>query len=286
MTSPEHLAQCLRSLAAQRGAPAFDVTVVCDPAVPGIEALWPRFPGVRSVTAAPRAPLGLASRALKECRGDLILLTKDHCVPGPEWVRTMAGAQGPGRAVVGGRVELAPGSSATDWAFYFIDFHRYAAPVTEGATSSLTVCNVSYQRSRLEVIRDLWDDSFVESAVNAALEARFGSLWMEPASEVTMHRHLTLHEAIAERYAFGRLFGSSRLHTSGRGRRLALALFGPALPLLLLARMVRTALRSRANAAALTRAFVPLTMMILGRSWGEWLAYLTGRPPRRSTLPH
>jgi hypothetical protein len=285
MTSAQHLRACLRALASQRGAPAFDVTVVCDPAVSGLEALEQEFPAVRvSVNAGQRSPLTLVSRALAQCRGDLVLLTKDFCAPDADWVRAMAEAQGEGRAAVGGRVECAPAASATDWAFYFIDLYRYAGPVTAGETPTLTVCNVSYRRRQLEQIREVWQEAFVETAVNGALRARFGALWMHPASGVTMHRHLTLRQAVVERYAFGRLFGYSRLAASGRGRRLALACLAPAIPLLLLARTAGKASRSRRLGVAFLRSLVPLSLMILARFWGEWLAYLSGRPPRGETL--
>lgn len=279
--SGQHLVRCLASLHTQRGAPDFDVTVVCDPAVAGVDAVGPQFPDVRIViNAGQQTPLQLVSRVLRECTGELILLTKDQCVPGPDWVRAMVEAQAPGRAVVGGRVELAHGASATDWAFYFIDFHRYAAPIAEGAAPSLTVCNVSYQRSRLETIRSLWEETFVETTINDALAARFGSLWLHHVPEVTLHRHLPLRAAIVERYTLGRVFGRSRLANSTPRQRLFYVAFAPVLPVVLLGRMLGKALRSRRHAAAFVRSFIPLTLMVLGRSWGEWLAYLTGVPPR------
>ncbi|MEQ1899042.1 MAG: glycosyltransferase [Vicinamibacterales bacterium] len=287
VASAQLLTQCLSSLQGQRGAPHFDVAVVCDPAIANVDAVRRQFLDVRIViNDGQHTPLQLVSRVLRECAGELILLTKDQCVPGPDWVRAMVEAQAPGRAVVGGRVELASDASATDWAFYFIDFHRYAAPVTGGVAPSLTVCNVSYRRSRLDTIRELWQETFVETTINDALAARFGRLWLHPGPEVTLHRHLPLRDAIVERYTLGRLFGYSRLATSTPRQRFFYAAFAPALPLVLLGRMLGTALRSRRHAAAFVRSFIPLTLMVLGRSWGEWLAYVTGAPPRRATLSH
>jgi hypothetical protein len=140
---------------------------------------------------------------------------------------------------------------------------------------------VSYRKTQLHEISEVWQNSFVETAVNDALRARFGSLWLHPASAVTMHPDLTLRRAIVERYALGRLFGYSRLATSSHWRRLALVCLAPALPLLFLARTIRAACRSRRSARAYVRSVGPLMLMILARSWGEWLAYVTGRPPGR-----
>lgn len=45
-----------------------------------------------------------------------MLLTEDHCVARPDWVRTLVQAHSEtGRSVVGGVVQIASGSSATDW---------------------------------------------------------------------------------------------------------------------------------------------------------------------------
>src|SRR5688572_14565734 len=119
----KHLTRCLEALRAQQDAPAFDIVVACDPHIPGIHMVSKSFPEARIVSnEGQRTPLEVASCAVRACAGDLILLTEDHCQPSPNWVRTMVNAQRSGRAVVGGRVEISPAASATDWAFYFVDF--------------------------------------------------------------------------------------------------------------------------------------------------------------------
>jgi hypothetical protein len=283
--SANHLRRCLEALRAQRDAPDFDVIVAHDPQISGIDAVGQAFPEVRIVSnQGQRSPLELASRALKESKADLILLTEDHCIPSSNWVRAMVGAQHRARAVVGGRVETLPGASATDWAFYFVDFFRYAGPVAEGPSPTLTVCNVAYKRSELESVRDLWATFFLEPVVNDALRERFGLLWLHPDSEVTMARHVRFRDAIHERYAFGRLLGAARVVRCTPGRRLYYAVFAPALPPLLLGRMANVALRSRRLARLFLRSLGPLTLMVLAWSWGEWLGYLTGTLPRSLTV--
>jgi len=276
--SAEHLAKCLRALGEQADAPPFDVVVASDPRID----LPDRWPGVRVVSnEGQRTPLELASRAVAESTGDVVLLTEDHCIPDPGWVRGLLDAQRDGRGAVGGRVELAGAASATDWAFYFVDFFRYAAPVREGAAVSLTVCNVSYRRDHLEQIADLWREQFHETAVNDALQRQLGPLWMAPGASVRMSRHVTLREAVRERYAFGRLFGCTRLQFSSPWRRAYYTALAPTLPLLLTARMARKAMRSRQLAAGFIRSALPLLLMVTAWSLGEWLGYLTRRLPRR-----
>ncbi len=278
--SAAHLRRCLEALAAQEGAPEFDVVVAYDPHVPDVPALQADFPDVRLVAnEGQRNPLELASLAIGTAEGDVILLTEDHCIPRADWVRTMVAAQRPGRAVVGGRVEVRPGASATDWAFYFVDFFRYAAPVQEGPSPTLTVCNVSYKKAELEQVRDVWETYFHETAINDTLRQRFGDLWLVPDSEVSMRRNVTFADAIYERYAFGRLFGCTRIGFCSPGRRLYYAVFAPLLPVILMGRMASKALRSPRLARSFLRALFPLTTMVLWWSWGEWLGYVTGKHP-------
>ena len=164
----QHVERCLQSLARQLGAPPFDVVVVHDPHLDDIEELAQRWPKVRFASnEGQRTPLELASRALKEARGEIVLLTEDHCVARPDWVRTLVQAHSEaGRSVVGGVVQIASGASATDWAFYFVDFFRYARPAQRGASPTLTVCNVSYKREQLDAIRDVWETYFHETAIH------------------------------------------------------------------------------------------------------------------------
>jgi hypothetical protein len=276
-----HLARCLDALAAQEGAPAFNVVVVYDPHLEDIPALRDRYPHVRMVAnEGQRTPLELASRAVREATGDLVLLTEDHCEPRRDWVRRLCEAQGPGRAAVGGVVETHAGVSAVDWAFYYVDFFRYGKPVSEGPSPTLTVCNVAYRLSYLVEISPVWEKFFHETAVNDALRSRFGPLWMTPDAEVKMQRHVRFGDALYERYAFGRLFGCTRLEFASAGRTLFYTVFAPALPLLLLGRMLMKALGSSSTLFPFLRALPALTLMVLAWSWGEWMGYLTRVRPQ------
>lgn len=281
ISSAGHLARCLEALRAQQGAPAVRVVVCYDPLIEDVDALASRHPEVRIfANVDERSPFELASAALRAADADVVLLTEDHCVPHRDWVRRMLAARAPDRAAVGGRVEIRAGASALDWAFYFVDFFPYAAPVRAGPSPSLSVCNVAYDRERLEAVREVWRVRFQQTEVNEALRERFGTLWMEPASEVAMHRSVSMRDACYERYAFGRLFAHARIANVSAPRRWLYATLAPALPAILLGRMMAKALRSARLAGPFLRALVPLVAMVLCWSWGEWLGYLTGRPPR------
>lgn len=279
--SAAHLMRCLDALRAQVGAPPFQVFVSHDPDIPGLDELATRYPEARIFSNAnERSPFELAAAVLRAADADVILLTEDHCVPRTDWMHHMLAARAPDRAAVGGRVESVAGVSAADWAFYYVDFFRYAGPVASGPSPRVSVCNVAYDRDRLDAVRDVWRERFQETEVNEALRARFGSLWMEPASEVAMHRAVALRDAFHERYAFGRLFACARNeHVSG-AKRMVLAMLAPALPAVLLGRMLAKATRTQRLARPFLRALPAIAVMVICWSWGEFIGYVTGRPPR------
>ena len=278
-----HIARCLDALAAQRKAPPFNIVLVYDPRLRGVDALRERYPRVSMIANEPdRGPPELAARAIHEADGDFILLTEDHCIPDPEWVAALCSEQSLDRAAVGGVMETDAHARAVDWAVYFVDFFRYMPPVAQGESPSLTHCNISYRRSYLDQIRTLWERQFHETEINNALRERFGKLWLVPAAQMRMRRNVRFVDAVHERYAFGRLFGCTRLDFISPRRRIVYALLAPGLPLLLFGRMARRALKRGSAARAFVRALPALSVMVVAWACGEWLGYLTAR--RASSL--
>lgn len=275
------LKRCLDALAAQEHAPPFAVTVVYDSYLTDIPLLQECYPHVRMVArVGEHSPIELAARALRETTSEFVLLTEDHCEPRPDWVSRLCAALTLERAAVGGVIETDVDARLLDWAFYYVDLFPYLKPVPAGLTPRLSVCNVAYRRAALTAVGSFWATAFHETAVNDALRAHVGPLWMVPEAEVRMRRHVRLAGAVYERYAFGRLFGCTRLDFVSLGRRLYYCIFAPALPLLLLGRMASKTLMCRRILLKFLRALPLLLLLVVAWSWGEWLGYLTRRPPR------
>lgn len=78
-----------------------------------------------AATGRAQTPPELAARAIAVATGEVVLLTEDHCEPGPDWVHRLVESLVPDRGAVGGSVEARPGVSTSDWAFYFADFSRF-----------------------------------------------------------------------------------------------------------------------------------------------------------------
>ncbi|MBA3342503.1 MAG: hypothetical protein H0T48_11810 [Gemmatimonadaceae bacterium] len=278
------LERCLDSLVSQREAPDFEVIVAADTALGDLSQLRAQFPSITLLSREGcRTPIELAAMAIQSCSGARILLTEDSCVAHHLWVATLAATAWQGRGAVGGLVEPREDASPAAWAFCYVDFFRYMRPASEGITPSLSVCNVAYHRSHLTAIAHLWQTSFLETEVHAKLRDRFGPLWLSPESEVRVRRNVRFGDALYERYAFGRLFGATRMRNMSIGRRLSYVLLAPALPALLFRRLAAKAVASPETAALFRRALPALVALVFAWSWGEWLGYLTGRRPRRIT---
>ena len=282
--SLSQLERSIQAIESQVSEFVFEVIVVEDPRLGDLDRLKLRFPEVVFLSRPDcRTPIELTVMGLRAARGDRVVLTEDSCIASPGWLSSIASVSPEGYGAVGGVVEGTPGISNAMWAFCYVDFFRYMRPVSEGRAQTLSVCNVAYRRADLVALEAGWSEGFHETEMHGLLEEKFGPLWLCPAAEVRVRRNVTFGDAVYERYAFGRLFGATRIAHSPAKRRLWFAAVSPALPFLLMSRM---AAKARTDAALMKRfraAFPALLLMVLAWSWGEWLGYVTGRRPRRIT---
>lgn len=282
MCGAKRLNLCLDALARQLDAPPFELIVVYDPRLTGIESVGEQHPGARVIrNSGQHTPLQLVPKALTEARGEIILLTKDHCAPDSNWVHAHVAAQREhGRGAVGGVMRPSQETGALGWAVFFLDFFRYVEPRTAGPADALTVCNVSYRKSQLDAVRPIWETIFHETAVNRALRERFGPLWLESRAAVTMGRRVAFRDIARERYAFGRSFGATRLEYSSGLQRIVFILLSPMVPLVVMGRMLAVVMRNPRYLAAFCKSLAYLVILLCGWTLGEWLGYVTHRRSR------
>lgn len=281
------LRRSLEALRAQERAGTYEIIVAADPRLGDLSEMERDFPSLTVLTREGcETPIELTTMALHKARGERIVLTEDSCVAAPHWLATITAVPSEGRAAVGGVVEATEGISAAMWAFCYVDFFRYMSPVADGEAPTLSVCNVAYRAEHLRAVEGIWRDGFHETEIHGALRERFGPLWLCPRAEVRVRRDVTYGDAIYERYAFGRLFGATRIAQSPTQRRIYYAAVAPALPFLLMARMAGKAKSDGTLMKQFLRALPTILLMVGAWSWGEWLGYVTGRRPRRiSTAP-
>jgi hypothetical protein len=182
---------------------------------------------------------------------------------------------------VGGAVEKGfpageRGDTALNWAIYMADYSRYMNPQPAGPSASLTDCNVSYRRVELESIRGAWEAAFHENIVNGLLAERGRTLWLAPDAVVHEQRTLTVATAVRDRFAFGRLFASTRVTDAPLGRRLVYAAGALAMPPVLVARVAANLFGRSRHRLQFFRALPALVLVTSTWMLGECVGYLTG----------
>jgi hypothetical protein len=280
-----HLEPCLAALMHQSGAPSMEVIVPHLPGTAGIDRLRTQFPLVHFLEAADVSGRSgsrehhdqLRARGLGRARGGIVALTEDHGIPAPDWAARIVENHGARVAAVGGAIENGV-DRPLNWAVYFCDFLRYQNPLRAGESAIASDANVAYKRTALELIRPVWEEVFFEPSVNAALRSQGETVALAPDVMLNQHRQgLRLGSALQERFVWGRSYAASRSRLAPPMRRAFWAVFSPALPALLLARMTVLAWKKRRTLGPFCKA-LPLTGMLLaGWACGECAGYLTGR---------
>jgi hypothetical protein len=288
------LRRCLERLVAQINGRAIEILVPYDSTCGEVAALAPEFPEVRfldrgtvptacrpgSSAAAHELYDGGKAFGLDRARGDILALLDDTGAPDPDWCDRVLEAHGLPHDVIGGCVEYA-GRGLLAWAVYLQDFGRYQWPLAEGPAGYLTDINVSYKRRALLKVREAWQQRYSEATVHWAMARQGVTLWQRPQIVVRQDREpCSLGSTLAERYGWGRLFGSVRARELSWLGRLGYAALSPALPLILIARMARKALGTPQRGGFV--AAVP-ALLLLTAAWslGELTGYVTGRESSR-----
>jgi hypothetical protein len=268
-----------------------EVIIPHDSTAGSLEVLKAEFPGalfadMGTVQTTARAGTYAAAHeiydyrrtfALNLARGAILVLLDDSAAPDPDWCnQVLAAHRELPYGVIGGAVEY-EGRGLVDQAAFLQDFGRYQGPMTEGPAHQLTDINVSYKRQDLFAVRALWQKRYSEATVHWGMARAGHILWQRPQIVVRLDRgRLPLGRTIAERYCWGRLFGSVRARESSWSARLLYASLSPALPLLLLYRIGKKA-HASGRLAGFFKALLPLLILIPAWCLGEFMGNLSGR---------
>ena len=107
-----------------------------------------RYPGVHHVSEDGASIYRLRSLGLASARGDVVLITEDHCRPRPGWCagHLRAHARDPAVAVVGGAVDNGARGRLVDWASFLLGHARFVPPIESGEAKAVDRSNESYKR--------------------------------------------------------------------------------------------------------------------------------------------
>jgi glycosyltransferase involved in cell wall biosynthesis len=285
----DYLIRSLQSLMKQDGGDGIEVIVPFDDTLRDVDGLRARFPAVRFLGAdGRRTPAQLRAIGVTAARGPIVALLEDHCVPDADWAARLIAAHRSTHAAIGGSVEKGiptgrKDDSPLNWAVYLTDYSRYMRPMPAGPAVSLTDCNVSYKRDELAAIEPSWHEEFHENVVNGLLRERGKTLWFDPDVIVREQRSLTLRSALKDRYAFGRLFASTRVADAPASRRAMFAAGSVLLPPVLVARAARNLIARGRHQKQIPRTLPALLFVTSAWMLGELVGYVTGTPEETLT---
>jgi len=284
------LIRLLENLLLQIEGRSVEVIVPYDVSISGVGELEARYSGVSfldlgkigtdaqpdTFTAQHELIDRCTSNGLAIAQGEILCILEDSAVPDPDWYEQVQEAHRLPYDVIGGSIEHA-GVGALNWAVYFQDFGRYMIPLQEGQVRYISDVNISYKREALMNARQLWRDRYNEITVNLGLAKKGVVLWLRPQMVVSQDRGvLNFKELLGERYAWGRIFAVSRLKEMKPFTRLLYITFSPAIPLVVLSRIVWKVLRSRRNRMKLMRSLPYLVVLTMVWALGELVGYVTG----------
>lgn len=287
----DDLRTCLRALHTQTLTLPLEVIVPYDEPCAGVTTLAGEFPGVRFLpaegldTTAARAGASrehhdtLRTIGLRAATGDVVALTEDHAHTADTWCEEMVAAlaRHPRAAAVGGAVEC-DSPRLLNWAVWFCDFGRYQNPLPDGVAEFVSDSNVAYRRAALEQAAHVWKDDYHETAVHWGMVSAGFELRTTPRVVVWQARSgLSFGAALRERFVWARSFAGTRARMIG-AKRFLLAALSPLLPVVMTARLARTALQ-RGRHTAKFFASLPL-IVVLQAVWaaGEFVGYVTADP--------
>jgi hypothetical protein len=251
--------------------------------VTGIETNFP-FASLLP-TDGSRTYAEMRSIGVKRALGDIIAITEDHCIPRAEWCEQIALEHASwDAAAVGGAVEKLSPDSALNWSFYFADYVRYMNPLSDGLAEHLTDCNVSYKRGALVEAAGAWAREFHENIVHHEFLQRGRSLRLSSRVVVDQQRTLTIAGALWDRYAFGRLFASTRVQKQTLIRRCVFIATTPLLPGLLVLRSFGHVRAKRRCLREFIQALPYLLVMCCLWAAGEFVGYTSSRPEKRLSV--
>jgi hypothetical protein len=178
-----------------------------------------------------------------------------------------AGATG-----VGGPFDLAPHTSVTDWAVFYLRYSAFLhAPARRGVATEIAGDNAAYRRDALDRHAASFGEGFWEVDFHHRVRAEGGTLALVPDAAVTFGRSFPFGTILRQRFVHGRHFGAGRV-ASGARRAWQVVLAAPVVPLVLVRRIAARVLphprHRRRFALALPASLALAAAWSAGEAWG------------------
>jgi hypothetical protein len=278
---PETLFRSVDSLEAQCRALGAELIIARAGDADDLARVRARVPWATVLAAPPGSKIPyLRGLGIGAATGNPVAVTEDHCLAAPDWLGRMVDQISPDCDFAGGGMANLPGSSMIEWAAYLADYGFYSfarPPAVAGAPPLITAANVVYSRRVAPevaawAIAGAWEDV----AHNRLAEQGRGYRFV-PEAKVFHSHHYTFSAFWRDRFSHGYDYGRARLAEPPHPHRLYLLAITPLLPLVLGARIARSA--SGEDRWAFLRALPIMLAFLSGWSAGEVAGYLAGADP-------
>lgn len=267
--SAANLPQILARLAPLHERGCEVLVCAADPAL--LSGVAVRAPALRTMACAPGARVPQMWRdALVAARAPWVALLSGHVVPGARWFDALWSLQ-PDREVagIGGWFSQPADAAALDWAIYLLRYAAFSCPTDDPHANHIAADNAAYRRSAVLACTDLVARGFWEVEYHARFLAQGLRLVLDPDLEVVHVNRYTARQFAGQRREHGRAFGRDRALRVGRARALLFALASPAVPALLLAKVLARAQRRHLLGHVPWPAYGWLAWFVAHWSWGE-----------------
>jgi hypothetical protein len=148
----DHIEPYVRTIARQAVALGGEVVLaVGHPEAPP-DPLPPELAGVTIVREPGASVFGLRTLATDAARGDILVITEDHCGFAEDWLPKVlaAHARHPDAAGVAGPVKNSTGSCAIDWANFYMSYAPFAGgPAAPRSRRVPPAANISFKRAAI-----------------------------------------------------------------------------------------------------------------------------------------
>ncbi len=213
-------------------------------------------------------------------QGDLVATTTAHCIPAPDWVEKLLGADLSGVAL-GGTIENDPEADARSKAIFLLRYAAYAPPQAKREVHELAADNAVYRRADLLRHKDLLQRGFWEPSFHSRFRAEGLRLELDPRLKVMHRNRYSARQFIGQRLSHGREFGFTRARHRPFLQRAVLTLLAPGVFLVLLGRILLAARRKPELHNQLATGSFWLAIFTLAWVAGEASGYCTSLGARQ-----
>ena len=211
---------------------------------------------------------------IKRARAEKVALTTTQCIPSPTWVAELLATDLSTYAGIGGAIDLDQRCNAVESAIYFLRYSNYAPSRSKGVVNDIAADNAVYRVADILKHADLLETGFWEPSFHRRYAALGERLKFDPALTIAYRGRERAGEFVRARLSHGREYGASRAATASPMRKLGLILASPAIPLVILGRVVCRTLGRPRMIPRLLVATPALVLFLLAWSAGEARGYL------------